>query len=280
MPRIAVLITSHNRREMTLACLDALVANRLPSAVTLAVILVDDGSTDGTSEAVRQRFPDVEVLPGTGHLYWNVGMRRAFGHALNAGFDAYLWLNDDTFLDPDALDRLVRIWRDERLAPGGMAILVGTTRDPDSGAITYGGLERHSNWRPLSFSPVLSADAPVECATMNGNCVLVPHRVAQVLGNLDSAFVHAMGDIDYGLRAGRAGIKVWVVPGYVGSCRAHQPTESPGEQAKRRPFLARWNETLGPKRLPPRAWMTLVRRHGGLLWPIYWASPYIKVFLR
>ena len=46
MPRIAVLITCHNRRVMTLACLDALVANRLPSAVTLAVILVDDGSTD------------------------------------------------------------------------------------------------------------------------------------------------------------------------------------------------------------------------------------------
>ncbi len=99
MPRIAVLITSHNRREMTLACLDALVANRLPSAVTLAVILVDDGSMDGTPEAVRQRFPDVEVLPGTGRLYWNGGMRRAFGHALAAGFDAYLWLNDDTFLD-------------------------------------------------------------------------------------------------------------------------------------------------------------------------------------
>ncbi len=176
--------------------------------------------------------------------------------------------------------RLVQTWRDERLAPGGMAILVGTTRDPDSGAITYGGLKRHSNWRPLSFSRVSSGDAPVECATMNGNCVLVPHRVAQVLGNLDSAFVHAMGDIDYGLRAGREGIKIWVVPGFVGSCRAHQPTESPGDQPKRRPFLARWNETLGPKHLPPRAWLALVRRHGGVFWPFHWASPYIKVFLR
>lgn len=277
MVKIAALLTCHNRRETTLACLRALYNCNRPPDVLLANILVDDGSTDGTAQMVRERFPGVEVLEGDGHLYWNGGMHRAFAHALRKGFDAYLWLNDDTFLDPEALTTLVNAWRDTRLAPAGRAILIGSTRDPGSGVMTYGGFGVGGRWRPLRFRPVIPCDVAQVCATMNGNCVLIPDVVARELGNLDPVFAHAMGDIDYGLRARRQGIPLWVVPGFIGTCRSHAGDQTRHEQ--RLPFRVRWQKVVGRKRLPPRSWLVLVRRHGGILWPLQWISPYVKVLL-
>ncbi len=63
---IAVLLTCHNRRAETLRCLEALLAQ--DAGASLRVFLVDDGSTDGTGEAVRVSFPQVNVVQGDGSL--------------------------------------------------------------------------------------------------------------------------------------------------------------------------------------------------------------------
>ena len=111
MTRLCALLTCFNRRDKTLACLDALYRCDLPAGVGLSAVLVDDGSRDGTGDAVRQRFPQVEVLRGDGSLYWSGGMRMAWARAMAQGFDDYLWLNDDTILDRHAIDALYRCQR-------------------------------------------------------------------------------------------------------------------------------------------------------------------------
>src|SRR3954466_15183881 len=88
--RISALITCHNRREKTVACLEALYKNSLPTAL-LTVVLVDDGSTDGTSEAVAEQFPDVIIHRGDGSLFWNKGMHIAHTIAEKLDPDFYLW---------------------------------------------------------------------------------------------------------------------------------------------------------------------------------------------
>ena len=93
--RIAAVMAVHNRRDLTLACLDSLRAQQL-AGDTLDVFVLDDASTDGTAAAVLERHPDVRLLRGNGQLYWNGGMRRAFGEAMAADYDYYLWMNDDT----------------------------------------------------------------------------------------------------------------------------------------------------------------------------------------
>jgi GT2 family glycosyltransferase len=272
---LATLLTCHNRKAMTLDCLAALHACRLPEGTNLNVILVDDASTDGTSEAVADRFPRTIVLHGDGTLFWNRGMHTAFQWALSRGYDYYLWLNDDTILSTDAIERLLATATATRgrSQPG---IIVGSTCDPQLGVRTYGGLVRRQRWRPLKFEPLAPGTAPMMCDAMNGNCVLVPAEVAAVVGNLDWTFEHSMGDFDYALRARRKGFPIWIAPGFFGTCKRHP---SGGDFLDRSlPIGDRLRSAVNRKNLPPRAWAVYVRRHAGPFWPAYWAWPYLKVF--
>ena len=276
--KIAVLLSCHNRREKTLMCLQMLFANRLPQSLTLHVILVDDGSSDGTSESVRATYPDVEIVKGDGTLFWNRGMHLAFSIAMSKGFDAYLWLNDDTFLFDDAIDRLFTYWqKDKSDSMHSNNLYVGSTRDVESEITTYGGLKRHGPIKRFRFDLVEPSVNMIACDTMNGNCVLVPDNVARKLGNLDPVFEHAMGDIDYGLRAHKLGCKILLLPGYFGFCSKDELCSLPEAESGR---LVRLKWLLGQKALPPKSWMSLVRRHGGILWPLYWIQPYLWALIK
>ena len=271
--RVAVLMASFNRCTSTLACLSALMAGRI-DALELRVVLVDDGSTDGTADAVTSEFPAVDVLRGEGGLYWNRAMHRAFGHAMSTA-DLYLWLNDDTILERDALERMVATWRAISSRERRSVIVVGATRDAVTGRPTYGGARRRSAWRPTKFDPVTPTDEAQPVDVMNGNCVLIPAEVARVVGNMDPAFEHAMGDTDYALRARRAGFGVWLAPGFVGTCsnNARQRTFDDRDL----PLAMRWRHMMSPKGLPWRSWLVFTRRHAGVAWPIFWAWPYVRV---
>src|SRR6476620_8947755 len=98
--KVAVIMTVHNRREKTLACLRSVAASRSPS-VDYQVFIVDDGSTDGTSQAVQTEFPAASVIGADGDLYWAAGMALAESAAREHAWDVLLWLNDDVELIPD-----------------------------------------------------------------------------------------------------------------------------------------------------------------------------------
>jgi GT2 family glycosyltransferase len=262
-------MTVHNRRAETLACLRSL-HRQGGDRVALTTYVVDDGSTDGTGAAVRSEFPEVRLLQGDGDLFWNGGMRKAFGAALAEGFDAYWWLNDDVELDADALEVLLAT-ADELASRGaGPAIVVGAMRDPDDGHTTYGG-RRRSRLRPLDFWVVEPSGAPEPVDTMNGNCVLIPSGVAHLVGTIDPAYRQKMGDFDYGLRAQEAGFGVWLAPRALGTCASHPPRRTVDK-----PLVEEVRRLWSVKELPPHAWKVFVRRWAGPLWPVFWLSPYVK----
>ena len=109
--KLAVLMTCHNRREKTLRSLAALFSALPEAELDVSVHLVDDGSSDGTGDAVRQAYPSVSVITGDGTLFWNRGMRTAWEDALKKDADFYLWLNDDTVLHPFAVGHLLEASR-------------------------------------------------------------------------------------------------------------------------------------------------------------------------
>jgi len=275
--RIQVLLTVHDRKAKTLACLARVAEQRADAGAEVAVVLVDDGCSDGTADAVRERFPWVRVVPGSGQLYWNGGMRRAFEVAHAEDPDFYLLLNDDTDLLPGALRTLLEVHDERRRAEGRECLVVGSTVDPLTGRHSYGGWRRGGRLNPVKLTRIPPGPEPRPCHTVHGNCVLVPREVVRSIGILDAAFTHAMGDLDYGFRAAQAGFGLWIAPGYLAEC-----VENSGQGLFVDASLGpreQWRRLLGPKGLPPSEWLTFTSRHAGPLWPVNFCWPYLKIWL-
>jgi GT2 family glycosyltransferase len=205
---IAILITCHNRKNKTLNCLKASYACNLPENIAFQVFLVDDGSTDGTAEAVKEIFAEVNIIKGDGNLYWNRGMHLAWSTAIKTNdYDYYLWLNDDTVLIPQALQELFDI----ACQYGNNVIVCGAICSEIDGKFTYGGREK-------SGKEILPDGTIQNCYSINGNCVLVCKPVIKKIGIIDPIFPHAIGDFEYGLRAIKSKIPVVSTRMYIGLC--------------------------------------------------------------
>ena len=263
---ISALLTCHNRRDKTLACLDQLYRQRLPMGVRLHVTLVDDGSNDGTTEAIRKDFQDVEVLRGDGSLFWCGGMRKAWQHAAQSDPDFYLLLNDDTVLETNAVAVLLDICN----SPAERRIAVAAIREPGTNRISYGGSVLTGNRPPLN-------GIPKPCDTFNANCVLVTRAVYREMGMFHSAYTHAMGDTDYGLQAGKREIEILQSGEFLGECPRNPP--GGGWRDRSLPRLKRLKILQSPKGLPFREWMEFNRRNSGWKWPYYTISPILRILL-
>jgi GT2 family glycosyltransferase len=266
---IAALLTCFNRRETTLRALEALFAQQLPASCQLKVYLTDDGSSDGTGDAVRSRFPHVTVVQGDGNLYWVGGMRAAWQAASPADF--YLWLNDDVHLFDGALQTLLKTFENQ----GEPAtIVVGATCDGATGKTNTGGL-----WRRSWFDVGVHApqDRPVSCDSLDGNLVLVPRAAEELLGMLSDKYVHYFGDADYGLRARKAGIPILLAPGHLATCKPNSRKRSVYDHEIS--LRDRWRCMVQPKGYrPPRPWWNFIQTHAPHPKLFYFAAPY-AVFL-
>lgn len=271
---IAAILTCHNRKEKTLKSLSNLMVQQGLEEYELAIYLVDDGSTDGTSNAVKQHFPKVKIIRGDGTLYWNGGMRVAFAKAMEEGYDYYLWLNDDTNLYKDALKKLIET---ENLAKDNDIIVTGTVIDPKTSEENYGGRRQKDRLHPLTFLLVEKSDTAQISDTFNGNVVLIPKSVTNKIGNIDIKFSKQHnGDIDYGLRAKYAGFETWVTPGIIGECSSNSLEGTIFDESQS--LKQRIKQMRTPKGVPPaKEWMIFTKRHGGFLWPYFWFRTIIRV---
>ena len=198
---IAVLLTSFNRKNLTIKCLKSLFdINK-----NLAVYLLDDNSTDGTKEAVKLMFPNVIILSGSGDLFWNRGMYTAWDLAKEKDYDYYIWLNDDVRLFSNAFQEIFECsnYKDDN------AIIVGAIQEESSEEVIYGG--RDKNGTLIFPNGELN-----EVKNVNGNFVLIPRSVYKIIGNLDYRYNHALGDVDYGYRALKEGFKIYTTKCFIG----------------------------------------------------------------
>ena len=249
MKRIAILMTVHNRQEKTFRCLECLYANVAPKGYVFEVYMTDDGCTDGTPEAVKERFRDVHIIKGNGNLFWNRGMWAAWNVAAKEDFDFYLWLNDDTYLYIDALNMILDLSSKE----ADKAIIVGATENPEKTEMTYGGYVEGLRQIPQGN--------PIEVDYFNGNVVLVPRAVFQKLGNLDYYFRHSKGDFDYGFRAKTAGIKMVQTGQIVGACEKHAQMDKWCDPLVS--IAERWKAMWSPNGMSPVEFFYFDKKHKG-----------------
>jgi GT2 family glycosyltransferase len=203
-------MTCHNRVTKTIACLERLFACDFPGFRPV-VYLVDDGCTDGTGQIAKELYPEVNIIEGSGELYWSGGMRLAWEVASREDYDFYLWLNDDTLLEQDAFRTIMSASN----SFDNKAIVCCSVRSEATGLITYGGK------RSTADGYIVPDGTCKPCDIINGNCVLIPKYVFKALGNISNTFSHAIGDWDYGLRAKKLGIQAYTAPSFVGSCESN-----------------------------------------------------------
>lgn len=268
--KIAVLLTCHNRKEKTLACLHGLTSMMIESEYTYDIFLVDDGSTDGTGDVVREEFPIVNVIQGTGELYWNQGMRLAWDVASKGqNFDFYLWLNDDTLLFPNGFSELLDSYNIGLKENGKPVIVTGACcLSFEDHTFSYGG-------RTIDDRPVIPNGSLQNCKFINGNAVLIPMCIFEVLGNLSNKYTHGRGDLDYGLRAERAGFKCLTAKEYVGVCPRNEGV--PDWCNPKLSIFKRWKLMYSPVGLNIKEYNYFNKTYIGNKWFLLAFKAYIKM---
>ncbi len=269
MQNIGVIMTCHNRRVQTLVCLESLYNCQLPIGTKLDVFMVDDGSIDGTSEEVKIKFPLVNIIKGTGLLFWNRGMRLAWETAARYfSYDFYLWLNDDTILDNDSLAELLKSYNEIYTEQNQEAIICGACRSSITGdKFAYGG-------RTIS-GPVIPNLANQLCTFINGNAVLISKNIFHKVGNLSYEYTHALGDYDYGLRASNENFSCFTTKKYIATC---PPNEGiPDWSNPKIQLYKRWEKFHSPKGLNIKEYIIFRKKFWGSKWFYFAIKAYFKL---
>ena len=209
--KVAIVTPVHNRREITLQCLRSLSRIRRDEFV-ISIYVVDDGSSDGSSAAIREEFPHVNLIRGGGDLWYTEGTNVAIRAALKDEADYVLAINDDEVFDSDFLIYLMETaGRYPRCVVGPLLLLWDQPHRLFQTApvwSTLGGGWMH--WYQQTVWTVPSN--PWEVELIVGNCVLYPASAFRDCGLMDSRRFPNFGDAEFTPRLKRAGYKLIIDP--------------------------------------------------------------------
>ena len=199
---VYILIPVHNRRLTTLACLENL--KQTGDLQRYYVVVIDDGSTDGTGDAIRTFYPEVIVLVGDGNLWWTGAISLGMQYVNHQGAKFFVWLNDDCQLAPETLTKLIGFCQENPEA------IVGCqgTETLESTKIAFGG--KRKTWQGYRFIHA-PKNQLVPCDLLSGNVVCIPRNVIKKIGYPDPKLVpHYGGDSLFLIRAQKAGFQLFV----------------------------------------------------------------------
>lgn len=209
---IAIVIPVHNRRDTTLQALRSLSRICLEN-IDLQIFIVDDGSTDGTTTAIRSAFPDVNVISGDGRLHYAAGTNRGISAALERGVDFIVTANDDSIFHEQFLVRLLETaGRRPRSIVGAMLLL--WDRPQEAFQVGFRWRTFAGGWAERTAPTVFELPRhPFEVEGLAGNCVLIPAEAVRECGLMDERrFPYGWGDIQYFVRMRRMGWRLLVEP--------------------------------------------------------------------
>lgn len=200
-PSVCIVIPAHNRKNCTLHCLAGLKASG--DLDQFSVLVVDDGSTDGTSEAVRQEYPQVTLLRGDGDLWWTGAITLGMQDAIAHGFNFVIWLNDDCRVSKNTIHELVSFSKKNHQSIVGC---IGyESASPTS--ISFGGKIKVGRKYQL-IEPL--EQRVHKCDLLSGNLVCMPTALIRQIGYPDSDRTpHYGGDSLFLIRARQAGYSLF-----------------------------------------------------------------------
>lgn len=268
---IAILITTFNRKEKTIACLQRLNEQDVKEDNKLAVYLTDDASKDGTAEAAAEVFTGIHIFHGNGSLFWAGGMRNSWKEARKDDPDFFLLLNDDTVLFTDSISKALANYQQASKHFERAVIVIGSTRN-SAGKTTYGGRKLVSQKKTHS-QLIENNESFAECDLGNANIMLVPREIVDSIGILSDTYIHGIADFDYTLTAKKAGFRVVVAPGKLGVCEADHGKSWQSANVKLR---ERIRYLYSPKGLAYNEYLYFIKKH----FPSYYLEAVSKLWLK
>ena len=205
-PRASVLIVNHNTRELLRDCMASLEAVAFDS---FEVIVVDNGSTDGSAAMLRETFPWARVIEADENLGFVGG--NMLGYAQARG-EYICFLNSDTRVESGFLSTLVR-FMDETPGAGGCEPKLLWMCDParlDSVGdwLTWTGVLYHRGYQ----APDEGFDEPAEIFAAKGACMLFRASLLERIGVFDEAYWSYFEETDLCWRTWLSGHRVFMVP--------------------------------------------------------------------
>jgi GT2 family glycosyltransferase len=276
---IYIIIPVFNRISFTMACLQSLARQTINN---FQVIVIDDGSTDQTTERLNETYPDTIVLKGDGNLWWtgstNLGVKKALQLSQSAD-DYILTLNNDLVVKEDYLEQLSHA---ARQFPGTLIGSVSVDINaPD--IIHYAGTKWNS--KTASYRAAIDKDTSVKELTdmdtllptdlLPGRGVLIHISIFRHIGMYDQQFFpHYMADEDFALRARKAGYGLGIAPGAI----IYNRVQETGLK-KEIKNVAYYKNVFTSMRSPANStyrW-NWAKRHAGIPAPIYFVIDLMRI---
>ena len=202
----ALILPVRNRKDYTLAILHQLKRQiaQCSAEQVIHIVVVDDGSTDGTPELIEQAFADVHLLSGDGNLWWTgaIATGMQYSHQ-QLQTDYIVWLNDDITLSDDFISQLLTLCQSgqQKIITGG---IVCAQSYPNW--IVFGGVIAS---QPINSLQQFDQTSLIKVDTLNGNIAVMPAQLMTDIGLPNATrFRHYGGDYEYICRAKEAGYKV------------------------------------------------------------------------
>lgn len=283
MSIMKLIMKKIQNNKQPLVCIVTPVFNRLPATLSflkslenqsyknIKIIIVNDGSTDGTAIEIARLFPQVIVIEGKSSYWWSAGTNLGVRYALVNGADYIYTVNNDVKLMSDTIAKLVSAARSSKKT------LIGTTiYDVDQPASVwyYGatfnrelGILEHKTGTNLKFSKDL-----IKSEWLTGMGCLVPISAFSEIGLYDEKHLpQYLADTEFSLRAKRHGYKLVVSTKAV----LHTDTESSwvNSDYKSKPWSFLWEiffTIRSPYELRTRYWF----------YRNYWGNGWLKAYLR
>ncbi len=214
MKTLAVVVLNWNGLEDTRALLSSLERCRAPEGWSVRVMVVDNGSTDGSAEALPREFPAVELVALPGNRRFAGGSNEGLRRALAAGAGAVMLLNNDTEADPALLERLVLALEQDPAAGAAAPLILfkdpldviwyaGGRCVPGLGLAAHRGLRQHDRGQYRRVEPT---------GYLTGCCLVATRAAWEKVGLLDEGYFIYAEDADWCLRARAAGFRLLFVP--------------------------------------------------------------------
>lgn len=205
-PDIYVIIVTYNGRQWVDKCFGSLRDSSLP----LHVLVVDNCSTDGTPDFIEQNFPEVILIKSTENLGFGRGNNLGIKYALELGSDYFFLLNQDAWIYPQTVERLVAC-DDNRFGIISPTHFDGTCEVLDREFARY--LFGSRAVRDISEKELLDGfKHPRTVAFVNAAAWLLPRATIEKVGGFDPFFFHYGEDNNYCDRVLCHGLKIIVVP--------------------------------------------------------------------